>query len=224
MAEISLAEVSYIRDLSESSPKFMVYDFRTWRGEGKTILSENDLSSYDPLRTKFESLGDSPESVRLIAAVHWLRHARESPDTRDRLLGLWITLEFLLAGTSVSKISNKDHIAELSRSLQRKANELGIQEADWLVQQFQYAVSNPSLRDRFKSLVSSYSIPIDDREIRIVWGPLRGNRNDLEHGRKFDVAPEYLDVMEQMLSKIILILFHEYTKHSSPRLAISLKE
>jgi len=203
---VLLGRQAHVRDLSEARWKSYTHDFEVKIGEEKAMLSTQDMKSYSSLKAMFESIGDTATSRRLSSAMHWLRRGREASDPRDRLLDLWITLEFLTSETLADKTLTSTQIVDLSQALHIKAKELKLEDADRIVELFNSVINNPPLKNKFERLVADNSIPITDKERDIVWGPLRENRNDLEHGRKFDVDPQNLDVMEQMLSRIILLL------------------
>ena len=112
---VSLGYQAYVRDLSEKMLKACLFDFRNLRGEPKLRISAADVVEYSPLPAIFEALSSAStdQSRRLSWAMHWLRHTRESPDPRDRLLDLWIAMEFLTAGTKTEEISNSSQLNAL---------------------------------------------------------------------------------------------------------------
>ena len=204
---VSLGYQAYVRDLSEKMLKACLFDFRNLRGEPKLRISAADVVEYSPLQAIFEALSSAStdQSRRLSWAMHWLRRARESPDPRDRLLDLWIAMEFLTAGAKTEEICNSSQLNALENALVTAATKLGVKDVGRLADRFRRSANNPSLYDKFEALVSN-QVPIGDGEKNAVWGSLRRNRNDLEHGKAFDVEPKDLDIMEQMLSKMIWVL------------------
>jgi hypothetical protein len=174
-------------------------------------LSTKELNDFSPVTHEFEKTNSKMDDYarRLWAAMHWLRRARESADQSDKLLDLWIALEFLVADTKVEEVCSSAQMSGLLQALKTKASEMGIPNAELILTSLKFAMTNPSLKSKFDALVKSRSIPLDEREEKIVWGPLRENRNNLEHGRIFDVQPEDLEVMEQMISKVVWILANQ---------------
>jgi hypothetical protein len=201
-----LGHHAYVRDLSEATLKSCIIDFRSIRGETKLSLSRAEVGEYSRIMTVFENLTgvSTDESRRLSWSIHWLRRAKEASDSRDRLIDLWIALEFLTTGTRVPEICSSSQLDALERVIRQEAHRLGVGNVEDLAQRFRAAVNNPTLFDRFAALTSA--VPITDSERKTVWDDLRGDRNDLQHGRRFDVEPRDLDVMERMLSKMIWIL------------------
>jgi hypothetical protein len=211
---ISAAEQAYVRDVSEPQVKACLYDFEVSTGEPLVKLSEDELTTYSPVKGLFESTYSrhTDDSRRFWSALHWLRRARESIDDRDKLLDLWIVLEFLVSGETGERVFPPDMSERLAELLRDKAIELGFKDPESAKIRFKDAISQPTLRERFDAFVANASLPltITSRETEVVWDTLRKARNDLEHGRKDVVIfSEDLDVMDQMLSRIIWVTVNE---------------
>ncbi|MCJ7768415.1 HEPN domain-containing protein [Candidatus Bathyarchaeota archaeon] len=218
-AAVSVGQEAYVRDLSEPSLKACLYDFQPLKGDPSVALSASDLKAYSDVKELFQSISGKPTDLsrRFWSALHWLRRARESIDARDKLLDLWIALEFLVSEEAVPKLFSSTEVDALSEVLENEAMKLGV-DGDLAARRFKEFVNQPSLRDRFDAFVQqgAHPIPIENREREVVWGPLRQARNDLEHGRRdVIIASEDLDVMEQMVSKMIWMLANEIGAASS---------
>jgi len=214
---ISAAEEAYVRDVSESNIKACVYDFEVSVGKTLVKLSKDDIVSYSPVKDLFELVysKQTDESRRSWSALHWLGRARESIDDRDKLLHLWIALEFLVSGETGERLFPPDMSEPLAELLRDKAIELGCKDPEWAKRRFKDAISQPTLRERFDAFVANASIQmgITSRETETVWETLRKARNHLEHGRKdVVISSEDLDVMDQMLNRMIWITVNETAK------------
>jgi len=210
-ASVSVGQEAYVRDLSESSVKAYLHDFEATRGDPTLTLSGNDLDAYCDTSKQLLRLVEEPSDAarRFWSALHWLRRAREAVDYRDRLLDLWITLQFLTGQESPSKLCSGPQVRTLSQHLREQAIKLGVRNPDLVERRFCNSINQPTLQERFDILVSSTVPPIhvDERERGAVWDRLRKARNNLEHGKgEITIAPEDLDVMDQMLGKIIWVL------------------
>jgi hypothetical protein len=210
-ASVTVGEEAYVRDLSESSAKAYLHGFLVTKGDPILTVSGNDLDAYsNASRQLFQLVEETSDAARRFwLALHWLRRAREAVDNRDRLLDLWITLEFLTGQESPSKLCSNAQVDVLSHHLSEKAIELGVLDPDLVERRFRNSINKPSLQERFDILVSSATPPIhvDKREGEVVWDRLRKSRNRLEHGKaETSIASEDLDVMDQMLSKMIWAL------------------
>jgi hypothetical protein len=211
---ISAAEEAYVRDVSEPRMKACLYDFEISVGKPLVKLSKDDLTAYSPLKYLFETAHskNTDESRRFWSTLHWLRRARESIDDRDKLLDLWIALEFLVSGETGQRLFPSDMSEPLAELLRDKAIELGCKDPEATRKRFKDAISQPTLRERFDALVANASLPmgITRTEAEVVWETLRKARNDLEHGRKdVVISSEDLDVMDQMLSRMIWVTVNE---------------
>jgi hypothetical protein len=210
-ASVSVGQEAYVRDLSRSPAKACLYGFLVNKGDPVLSVSGNDLDGYSKASGQLFRLieEDSDAARRFWSALHWLRRAREAADHRDRLIDLWITLEFLTGQESSSRLCTSTQVDVLSRHLNEKAIELGVRDPDLAERRFRNSINQPTLQERFDATVSSVVTPIhvDKRERKVVWDRLRKARNDLEHGRAdTNIALEDLDVMDQMLSKMIWAL------------------
>lgn len=211
---ISAAEEAYVRDVSEPQVKACLYDFETSVGEPLVKFSEDELTAYSPVKNLFESAYSkhTDDSRRFWSALHWLRRVRESIDDRDKLLDLWIVLEFLVSGETGQRAFPPDVSERLAELLRDKAIELGFKDPESAKRRFKDAISQPTLRERFDAFVANASLPmkITSKETEVVWDTLRKARNDLEHGRKDVVIfSDDLDVMDQMLNRIIWVTVNE---------------
>jgi len=216
---ISAAEEAYVRDVSEPHMKACLYDFEISVGKPLVKFSKDDITTYSPVKDLFESVYSkhTDESRRFWSALHWLRRARESIDDRDKLLDLWIALEFLVSGETGQRLFPSDVSESLTELLRDKAIELGCKDPEATRRRFKDAISQPTLRERFDAFVTNASIQmgITSRERETVWETLRKARNYLEHGREdVVISSEDLDVMDQMLNRMIWITVNEFAKSS----------
>ena len=127
-------------------------------------------------------------------------------------MDLWIVLEFLVSGETGQRAFPPDVSERLAELLRDKAIELGFKDPESAKRRFKDAISQPTLRERFDAFVANASLPmkITSKETEVVWDTLRKARNDLEHGRKDVVIfSDDLDVMDQMLNRIIWVTVNE---------------
>jgi hypothetical protein len=217
---ISAAEEAYVRDVSEPNVKACLYYFESSVGQPLVKLSKDELANYSPVKGLFESGYNkhTDKSRRFWSALHWLRRARETIDDRDKLLDLWIVLEFLVSGETGQGLFPPDMSESLAELLRSKSIELGCRDPESAKRRFKDAISQPTLRERFEGFTANASLRmgITARETEVVWETLRKARNDLEHGRKdVVISSEDLDVMDQMLSRMIWVTVNEDTSSNA---------
>jgi hypothetical protein len=127
-AAVSVGQEAYVRDLSEPSLKACLYDFQPLKGDPSVALSASDLKAYSDVKELFQSISGKPIDLshRFWSALRWLRRARESIDERDKLLDLWIALEFLVSEEVVPKLCSSTEVDALSEVLENEAMKLGV--------------------------------------------------------------------------------------------------
>lgn len=207
LSKVSVGDQAYVKDMTESPTKACMFDFRTVKVEPIAKLADEDWQFYGSLRKTIETTKTKHDegTPNLPLAIHWLRRGRESIDTRDRLVDLWIALEFLIASQDPPTLCTAQAVNSLSETLKFATEILQVAKGKQIVDRFRNAVTTPSLRERFDTFVKSFSVTIEESEYEAVWKRLRDARNALEHGRVSQVDANDLDVMEQMIAKMVWV-------------------
>lgn len=204
-SRISLAEQTYLRDLSIDPPKIWL------RSE---LLRESQLELENKSSRAYSHTLDSPEDISgsLAIALRWLRIGSQENDLTDRLVDYWIALEFLVANEEVVTLLSQSGLDDLDRAIgvaditSKDEDSMTPEEKDQLCARVRSRINQVDLRERFDSFCKRGNVRITGDECECVWGRqgLRQQRNDLEHGRSVHVDREALHTMEHVLSKMVL--------------------
>jgi len=206
LALLAFGDQAYVKDTSEPKLKACVVDFRTIKITPTAELADSDWEFYGKLRAEIEASGNGHgELPNLLSTIHWLRRSRESIDARDKLADLWIALEFLVASQTPPPICRAEFLKALSEVIKSAGEILQLDNSKQLVDKFRNAVTMPTLRDKFDEYVKRFDVQIEKAEYAAVWDRLRDARNALEHGRGGEIDQSDLEIMEQMITKMVWV-------------------
>jgi hypothetical protein len=198
---------TYLRDLTTTTKR--------WLRSGLTRESVVDFRNRNALPEVMSATFKTPvddHSRRLSLALRWLRIGNQEQDTTDKLLDLWIALEFIVAKEQIQPTLSGRGFEDLKTAIltssisDANGTPLSGKAKDTLWLKVQSKVNQVDLRDQFDSFCARCMIGVTEREIEDIWGKegLRKQRNDLEHGRAVRVDEKQLETMEHVVGKMIL--------------------
>lgn len=210
LSRIRPGQETYLRDLTATPAKRWLRSGLTTETVAESI-SQNALPELTSA-TFVDPIDDRSRTLSL--ALRWLRLGNQEPDPTDRLLDLWIALEFIVSREKVqptlSSAGFEDLKAAVMMSKIRGENGVPLngegkaKEELWL--KIQSKINQVDLRAQFETFCTKHAIVVTDSEREVIWGKngARTQRNDLEHGRAVGVNKEQLSTMEHIVSKMIL--------------------
>jgi hypothetical protein len=153
-----------------------------------------------------------PEKLKI--ALSSLNAAALRTDSLAALVDLWIAMEFLVsrmaAETFLSAPSLSDLFSIIENGQIRKDSSGVLMtkcEMKNVADRVRNKVNQIDVRERFNSFCSKYAFSPTEDAIQTVWGKggLRDQRNELEHGRKANVNGAALQVMGDLLRRMLVV-------------------
>jgi|GEM_PF-2091890 len=141
------------------------------------------------------------EENRIIQSMHWLRRSLEDSDKRDKLLDLWISMEYIISGQKPEITLSRPERDEARTAVE--STSLSASKKEAVVKQINN-VNRGTLLGKLYKFFEDKDIQITDFEESLIKSAY-DKRNSLVHGRKdITVETRELDKLRSIIERIIL--------------------
>jgi len=183
-----------------------IYDMNVLIGH-PLVFRYNPEEYFAGLYKKFNKILSKPsnkltkQEKRIVLSLRWLSLAIQNNNPLDKLLYLWIALEFIVAGAKAEKrFGRRDRM-----SIMKKINELDLNDTQLeIIESKLKQLDDLPLKEKLLIELEKKNIILNDSELEVL-EKLRRTRNDIIHGRKInEINDEDIEKFTSIIERLIV--------------------